>query len=468
MARPGSVLGLDGPPEPVVESAQPALLVVSDSQLRQMVRPPVSRQLERRDVWPDRHARSRRVARPAWAAVFVLLAGGGAVWLSAPLPILGSIMPPWGSAVVPVLNTGASFSLAIAAHESRDEAGRTAARVRGEGFPAFTRRSAGVPPVYQAMVGPYASLEEARRAQERLGAVGFVSARLFVDETLRASAAAPLAAPPEGRPGVRLLGASDRLSLVFDMPSDLRRVHSHRTTESTYDIDLGPLPATARAQSWAAPDGVHLVERVSLAGVVESDGTEHLHASVELPDFARTSLRAEGRLVYLDLSWSSTDDDVVFARADWPSAPAPLVSRPRELMPVSTAPLEAEAVAGLPSGEAAPNDDLVADEERYLEAIATVHHRLAEIRPFLLSAVQSGEPQVLAALDQTLVAVWTMADAIGAPPSAHEQHRLLTSAIGLAREGLDPTFVGDRVAHAHQALTMIDGAAAPAVTPLAP
>ena len=105
-------------------------------------------------------------------------------------------------------------------------------------------------------------------------------------------------------------------------------------------------------------------------------------------------------------------------------------------------------------------------EEQYREAIAPVHQRITEVRPFLLSAAQSGTVEVLTALDQTLAELESSLAAMRVPASAAGQHQLLLSATRAARAGLEPGFSGDRVAHQQQALAMFDGAMAPPATPV--
>ena len=105
--------------------------------------------------------------------------------------------------------------------------------------------------------------------------------------------------------------------------------------------------------------------------------------------------------------------------------------------------------------------------EQYREAIAPVHQRVAEVRPFLLSAAQSGSVEVLAALDQTLASLEAALVAMSVPLSAAGQHQLLLSATRVARRGLEPGFTGDRLAHAHKAIDMFEGAMAPSTTPAA-
>lgn len=457
MAVYGSILPLSGPSEPTVESPPCTVIVLSEDYPGGLPSRPVRRPLGRWSPAPSRGTRRPGVVRGGVAVAGVVCATALAtlLWMTASGPVMAALVPWRGT--VPDLATGTSYSVTIAALGSRDEADRTAARVQLAGFPVFTRRSPGEDRVYQTMVGPYASLDEARAAQRALGGVGFLQSRLFVDGTLQASAGV-IPDDASGSHAVRLLSAPDRLSLVFERPSSSGRVNSRRTTASTYDIDLGPLPRGMRPRQWMAPDGVHLVEAVSLAGVAGDDGTEYLRARVELPEFASTTLRAEGGLVYLDLTWAANDDESL-AHAAWPAARAQVAAPAPEMEPAMTAAAE--------PGPAAPVDD-PQEDQAYLDAVVPLHDRLSEIRPFLVSAAQSDDPAVLAALDQTLLAVEAAIAALEVPADHRPQHELLASAIRLARGGLDPAFTGDREALSSRVVAMLDGAMAPSFTPEAP
>ena len=107
-------------------------------------------------------------------------------------------------------------------------------------------------------------------------------------------------------------------------------------------------------------------------------------------------------------------------------------------------------------------------EGRYFEAIKPIHQRINEIRPFLLSAAQSGAPDVHAALDQTLASIEASLAPMSVPVAEVGQHQLLISALRVARGGLAPGFSGDRVAQAQKAITMFEGAMAAPVISFAP
>jgi hypothetical protein len=165
-------------------------------------------------------------------------------------------------------------------------------------------------------------------------------------------------------------------------------------------------------------------------------GGDFLRARILLPEFARASVRAEGRRVYVDLTWPSSDDDLHAA----PPRPAPV------------------AVPGVTSTpEPSPVERDARLASAYQDAIAPLVARMAEIRPFLLSAAQSGSPDVLLALDATLAELEGTLEATPAPPVVVGQHQLLLTATQVARKGMAPDFAGDRLAQAHQALALFDG-----------
>ena len=235
------------------------------------------------------------------------------------------------------------------------------------------------------MVGPYASLDEAERVQRRLARSGFAGARIFVDESLRNAPRNELEADvAEGNPNILLIGAPDRLSLVFELPLEPRQVRERRT-ENVLDLDVGPMSTHIQEQQWSAPEGVHLVERVSIEGVQASETGEFLRAHLTVPEFARTNVRTEGRRVYVDLTWPMIAPDAVRRTSD----------------------ATVRRAAGSGSGRRRPGRRPAAREdpqasEKYAEQLRGVLDRIVAVKPFLMSAAQSGSPDVLGALDETL------------------------------------------------------------------
>jgi len=431
---------------PEISEQQYAVVLVNEDQLNQLMRKPAMRQVNR---WAphDVYARYQRLKRRTAAAAIVLLmlATGGFFWFVAPQPAMAAMFPWSAPSAAPTLYTGASFSVTIASLDSADGASVAAARVRGLGLPAFTRRSPGKQQIFQAMVGPYASLDEAEQAQRHLGAMGYRGARLFVDESLRSTPRGERpASVAQANPVVLLLGAPDRLSLVLELQSEPRQVKSSRPDSGTLEIDAGPMATPAHPQQWGAPESVHLVRTVSIEAVSSQGGQHYARARVALPEFAKANVRTEGRRVYVDLTWPLAEDDMRVPRR---TAPAP---SEREA-PASS------AAAAVPAADAQ-------QAQRYSEAIEPILQRITEVKPFLLSASQSGSVEVYAALDQTLANLEASLLSLSVPLSEAGQHQLLISATRVARRGLEPGFTGDRLVHAQKAVEMFDGAMAPAVT----
>jgi len=428
---------------------QYAVVLLNEDQLSQFIRRPGMRQVNRGYTVPDVHTRYLRLKRrtAATAVLLLVLATGGFLYFVAPRPAMASMFPWRETTEAPTLATGASFSVTVASLDSGDGAGTAAGRVRALGLPAFTRVSPGRRQLHQAMVGPYISLDEAERVQRRLARSGFTGARIFVDESLRNAPRNELhAVAAEGNPRVLLVGAPGRMSLVFEMPLEPRQVRSRRDT-NMLDLDVGPMSNPVRLQQWTAPEGVHLVERVALEGVAAPGSGQFMRAHVALPEFARANVRTEGRRVYVDLTWPMAAPDLTASRAVAVQASS---STQTERTPAAPAARETDRFG-----------------EKYGEALRPVLDRLVDIKPFLMSAAQSGSPDVRGALDETLAELEASLNAMHAPATALAQHQLLLSAVRAGRRSTDSTFHGDRTAQAREAFVLYDAATATAIIPAA-
>jgi hypothetical protein len=449
---------------PEISSQQYAVVLVNEDQLNQLMRRPGMRQVNSRFATADAQARYEKLKRRTTAAAIALLSltAAGFVWVLAPQPAMASMFPWSRPPVLPTLFTGASFSVTVASHDSADAANDVATRVRVLGLPAFTRRSPGKYQVHQAMVGPFASLDEAEKAQRRLSAIGYRGARLFVDESLRGAARAEgeTAETSATDPGVLLLGAPDRVSLVFELHSEPRQVTSARPDAATLQIDAGPMPSPAQPQQWSAPDGVHLLHTVSMETLAAQGGLHYLRARVTLPEFAKANVRTEGRRVYVDLTWPLDSEDT---RA--PKRPTPYAVQDGAR---TSAPVGREQANQGSQGSPAQKPTPTGQEAQYRAAIEPIHQRINEVKPFLISAAQSGSTDVFAALDQTLMALESSITSMRVPAEEVGQHQLLVSAMRSARHALEPGFAGDRLAEVQKAITMFDGAMAAPVIQVAP
>jgi cell division septation protein DedD len=445
------------PPDVVLEPEQQyAVVLLNEQQLSQFMHKPGMRQVNRGYSVPDVHTRYLRLKRQtAAAAVVLLLLGGGSfLYFMAPQPAMASMFAFKELPESPTLDTGASFSVTVQTTDSGDGAGFAANRVRTLGFPSFTRVTPGRRQVHQAMVGPYASLDEAERVQRRLTRSGFPAARIFVDESLRNAPRNQVdnTGVVEGNPNVLLIGAPDRLSVVFELPTEPRQVRSRRV-ENVLDLDAGPMFTKIAPQQWSAPEGVHLIERVSIEGVQASETGDFLRAHITVPEFARANVRAEGRRIYVDVTWPMVAPDAV--------APSP-------------APVAASAERG-PAQPPKSRDVPVVDARQdagadaYAEQLRGVTERLEEVRPFLMSAAKSGSPDVLRALDDTLSGLEANLRGLRAPAASVDQHQMFLSSIRAARKVTDLSFSGDRTAQAHEAFVLYDAAvnAGSLITPAA-
>jgi hypothetical protein len=244
---------------------------------------------------------------------------------------------------------------------------------------------------------------------------------------------------------------------VFELHSEPRQVTSARPDAATLQIDAGPMPSPAQPQQWSAPDGVHLLHTVSMETLAAQGGLHYLRARVTLPEFAKANVRTEGRRVYVDLTWPLDGED---ARA--PKRPTPYAVQDSTR---ASGPVDREQEN---QGSPAQKPTTKGHEAEYRAAIEPIHQRINEVKPFLISAAQSGSTDVFAALDQTLAALESSITSMRVPAEEAGQHQLLISALRSARHALDPGFGGDRLAQVQKAITMFDGAMAAPVIQVAP
>ena len=164
-------------------------------------------------------------------------------------------------------------------------------------------------------------------------------------------------------------------SLVFEMQETPKSVELRRTGVTAIEVEIeqgeeqgeggrgkGEEREAGALEPLQLPDGVVLVQQLS----VHSEG-DSLRAHLVVPDGVENRLRLEGHRVYLDLA---------FPKAPWNVAkPGP--KGPRVLLD--------------------PPDH--SDGREQLDAAVG---RFDQIKPFLTSAIQAPEPDVLAALAHSL------------------------------------------------------------------
>ena len=444
-------------PEPQSSAQQYPVLLLNEEQIAYLMQRPAMRQVNQRAIpgagTTATYAKLMRRGRVAAAAFAILVAGAAALaWAPRPALAFSWMRPP-----APTVATGASFSVSVASLRSADSAAATAGRLEAAGFATFTR---GVPTtsMYQVMAGPYVSLDEAERMQQRLAAAGFDGSGLFVDESLRHMPRNDAVARVASNPGLVLIGAPGRLSLAFEMRSEPRQVTARRVDDTTLDVDIGPIDAAVPPQQWSAPAGVHLIRTVAIDDVAGAGSARYARATLTVPDFARANTRVEGRRVYVDLTWP--------AEAIAPSAP---VAAP---VPENAAPRSVRATTALP--EVPPAQERTAMQERPapVSVVATpapavtpvaslgpIVAKLERALPFVQSAAKSPADDVLNALGPTLSEVeGSLKGMTGTADAA--ARGLLISATASARRAVNPAFSGDRVAESHQAAGLFEAAKA--------
>jgi hypothetical protein len=84
--------------------------------------------------------------------------------------------------------------------------------------------------------------------------------------------------------------------------------------------------------------------------------------------------------------------------------------------------------------------------------------RFKEVQPFLISALESPDTQVLAVLARTLGGVSESLTVATPPSDLAPNHQLLLSSIAEASRAMAPSFAGDRRSAVHQAIAMFEAA----------
>ena len=342
---------------------------------------------------------------------------------------------PGRAAVASTIPTGASFNLAVARYRGSREAEAVTLNVQAAGLPAFTRtlrRGAW----REVVVGPYVSIDEAESAQRLLARRGFGRARMVVDESVRrtpgiddvALVRVSRRAGP-AVPALVMVAAAGRVSVVLELPFEPRHVETRRPEGTVLEVGAGPVHIDIDAQAWNAPDGVNLINQVSIARHDGLSGAS-LRTRITMPALTQTDVRVVGRRVYIDF-WSP--DASAGNQPRRPSRPVPVIAEGDE---------EEEVPEANPA-------------EEYRDAIIPVMTRVGEIEPFLLSAVSAPAPEVLAAVSKTLRSVQGWIRTIDAPKESAPLHASLLEAIEGAAQAVEPGFAGDRAAQARHAIAQL-------------
>ncbi len=320
--------------------------------------------------------------------------------------------------------TGAGFSLSLV--QPAVALYPTAARLEASGLPAFARHARRDPAV---IVGPYAAIDEAEAVQRRLAGSG-LRARLLVDESVRRARGFDAVPARGAAANVLLVAGGGRLSLVVELREEPRHVFTHRAGQ-VLEVNVGPIIGVVEPRRWQAPEGVDLLQRVSMDRI---DRT--IRTRVELSDLARTNVRVLGHRLYIDV-WSAESE---------------LVGRP--FPEVAGRPFTGGQRGTGAAGREGPPDKRT-EAPPYEDQIAPAIARFQSMEPFVLSSVASPSPEVLAALERSLRELEGWIQDIQAPDESAPAHASLLSAVQIAIEAVQPSFGGDRIARVKEAFARV-------------
>ena len=249
-------------PDAVLEPEQQyAVVLLNEEQLGQFMRKPGIRLVNRGYAVPDVHTRYRALKRRTAAAAAVLLvarrpAASCTSWRRSPRwpRCLRGRKCPRPPRSIPAPASASPFRRPIAATAPATPPGACA--TSGSPRSHASRRAAASCIRRWSVRMRRSTRPSACSAGWR---VGFAAAGMFVDETLRNAprkSSRPMP-PAMAIPTILLLGAPDRLSVVFEMPLEPRQVRSRRV-ENVLDLDVGRC-RQIEPQQWSAPEGVHLL-----------------------------------------------------------------------------------------------------------------------------------------------------------------------------------------------------------------
>lgn len=391
-------------------------------------------------------AETRPVAAPAVARIESAAMEGGPVTPFDDLlvnPADPVMTPGLSGPAASVLRVGSSIAVAVTSLRTGSRASALVAQLDGAGLPAFDRQESGW---HRIFVGPYLSRGEAEDAQRGLAARGFAQTRILVTDGSSGSSAPRVGTDAVSATaidlesaGVVLLASDGRTSVVLEMAGEPRQVVVRRASDTSLEVDAGPVTAPLRARRVSAPAGVSLLDGVSIGNVAVSGRERFVRARLTVPPLTRGNVRVNGRRVYIDLAppWPVGGPPAGAA----PQFDALVVVRPDAVKPEVVKP---EAVRP-ESGEASPLD-------AYRQSIDAALHRFEEIEPFLLSAVASPRVDVLAAVARTLQTLGASMRASDVPAEAKNDHDLFASVVEQVGRVVEPTFEGDRHAEALRAI----------------
>jgi hypothetical protein len=249
------------------------------------------------------------------------------------------------------------------------------------------------------------------------------------------AAALAWSGPPEGVAAaeaslerVVLLRSADRFSVAVEMSAEPEKVVTREVGDTTLEVEIGPVAGDVAPRELRPPGGLEQIRDVVVRAFDAGEGSMFVRVRVSLHSPAGSHVRIVGRRVYIDFAATGAAQ-----RPEPPAAAAPTngAALPRSQPPVAPA-------------------------RSYADTVSPAVARLVEIEPFLLSAVGSPTPDVLAALASSLDAVYASLQAVSVPGPSVSTHGRLTTAVLTARRAVEPAFGGDRLAEAHKAMALLE------------
>ncbi len=371
-------------------------------------------------------------------AIVVLLVGEAALWMFGPPPLATSILQRLIAGEASSIAGAASFSVSAGSFPTQLRAAAFAAALNSSGLPTLVR-SRPEDRRFQVLVGPYVSTDEAEYAQRALAAWGLGEVRLVVDDTMRGipQRASMFVGGETASDGVVIVAAPGMSSVVFEMPSAPRQVEARRTSATTIDISIGQATDAGEKNVLHMPEGMLLASELTVEAAGSPDAR---HARLVVPHDVQSRLRLEGRRVYVDLAWPKPPWEVG-GRASRATQSARPTGKPADAQ-----------------SEDANQQSKDATRGDYREQRRTAVERFEQVQPFLMSAIESPDTEVLAVLARTLEAISDKL-AVATPPSdLAAKHQSLLSSVAQASRAMAPSFAGDRRVVVHQAIAMFEAA----------
>jgi hypothetical protein len=224
---------------------------------------------------------------------------------------------------------------------------------------------------------------------------------------------------------VVLLPTAGRLSIVLEMSEAAGAVRSRRVSADLFEVEAGPARVD-RAQAYTAPGAASAIATMIVDGTGGGDAMPMLRARITLRRRCASTVRVEGRRIYIDISVPASNVPV-------PSPRAP--QRARHSAPVAA--VSPAASAHDTTGEA---------------SLRAAFERFGDLLPFVTSAASAPGPAVLSALSTPLADLRRSVRELPRAEGVRSSEDLLATATTALSKAVDPGYAGNRLEQVHQAV----------------